>query len=275
MPNRILKESICSSPDIDQLTPEEEIFFYRLMVNCDDYGLCDARPEFLISKCFPMRIYRVKPTKVKQYLKKLVSVGLIILYQVDQRPYLKLAKWENHQQVRAKKAKYPLPSDDNICNQMISDDNNCPRNPIQSESNPNPIQSEEIIFNAWKLIRKHPRAVLDDKRKSKIEARIKEKRLFCDFISAIYGIGLSDYHMGKSENNTTVYDDIELICRDAQHLERFRNLWLKKREAELTRYFTETVIQQPAEKPGVSQQAKNQARDYLRSLGIMVGDPGG
>ena len=31
MPNRIIKESIVSS-DLNELTPEQEVFFYRLMV---------------------------------------------------------------------------------------------------------------------------------------------------------------------------------------------------------------------------------------------------
>ena len=42
MPNRIIKESICTSCEIDSLTPEQEVFFYRLIVNCDDYGRMDA-----------------------------------------------------------------------------------------------------------------------------------------------------------------------------------------------------------------------------------------
>jgi hypothetical protein len=47
-----------------------------------------------------------------------------------------LVTWDKHQQIRAKKSKYPAP--DEICNQMISNDIKCSRNPIQSESNPNP-----------------------------------------------------------------------------------------------------------------------------------------
>ena len=36
MPNRVIKESICTSEQIDALTPFEEITFYRLIVNADD-----------------------------------------------------------------------------------------------------------------------------------------------------------------------------------------------------------------------------------------------
>ena len=38
MPNRILKDSICTSPNIDTLSREAEVFFYRLLVQCDDHG---------------------------------------------------------------------------------------------------------------------------------------------------------------------------------------------------------------------------------------------
>ena len=43
MPNRILKESVCTSDSIDSLSWFEECLFYRLIVNCDDYGRFDGR----------------------------------------------------------------------------------------------------------------------------------------------------------------------------------------------------------------------------------------
>ena len=55
MGNRIIKESICSSPTIDQLTWFEEAFFYRLMVNCDDYGRMDGRMPIIKSRLFPLK----------------------------------------------------------------------------------------------------------------------------------------------------------------------------------------------------------------------------
>ena len=52
MPNRIIKESICYSDDIDKLTAFEETVFYRMIVRADDYGRLDARPSFLKSMLF-------------------------------------------------------------------------------------------------------------------------------------------------------------------------------------------------------------------------------
>ena len=50
MPNRLLKESICESEEIDRLTWFQEVLFYRLIVKCDDYGILDARPKILKAK---------------------------------------------------------------------------------------------------------------------------------------------------------------------------------------------------------------------------------
>ncbi len=143
MPNRIIKESICTSDNIDQLSAFQETMFYRLIVNCDDYGRFDGRPKILASKLFPLKDIRVQ--QIEDGLRALTSAELVILYEVDGKPFLQMKTWDRHQQIRAKKSKYPAPGsngnqDVNICKQMISDVSKCPRNPIQSESesNPNP-----------------------------------------------------------------------------------------------------------------------------------------
>ncbi|CCY22691.1 putative uncharacterized protein [Firmicutes bacterium CAG:24] len=139
MPNRILKESICRSDTIDQLTWFEEVLFYRLIVSCDDYGRFDGRPAIIRGTCFPLKDITNKT--IADALQKLTSVGLVREYYIQGRPYLHMATWGDHQQVRAKKSKYPaeesncenLISNDIKCNQVISSDCNSPRNPIQSE----------------------------------------------------------------------------------------------------------------------------------------------
>ena len=148
MPNRLLKDSICTSEDIDRLTWFEEVFFYRLIVNCDDYGRMDARPKILKAKCFPLK--DVAEQHLGKALNKLSTAGLVSLYEVDGRPYLQLVTWAIHQQIRAKKSKFPAP--DINCNHLISNDIKCSRNPIQSESNPNPnpIQIGEAEGNPYR-----------------------------------------------------------------------------------------------------------------------------
>lgn len=109
MPNRIIKESICTSDNLNELTPEEEIFFYRLMVNCDDFGRMDARPQILLAKCFPLRVHTISSEDIEQYLQALAQQDLIILYEVEEKPYLQMTTWDKHQQKRAKHSKFPPP----------------------------------------------------------------------------------------------------------------------------------------------------------------------
>ena len=140
MPNRIIKESICSSENVDQLSAFQETFFYRLIVNCDDFGRMDARPKILASRLFPLK--DIRNAQIEDALRALTSAELVTLYEVDGKPFLQMKTWDKHQQVRAKRSKFPAPDDgkityDIICNQVKSGDSKCPRNPIQSESNPN------------------------------------------------------------------------------------------------------------------------------------------
>ena len=148
MPNRILKESICASPNINQLSDKAEAFFYRLIVNSDDYGRFDGRPTIIISRCYPLRIKIVDEEDIVSLLNELIKSKLISLYKKEDKYLIQISTWDKHQQIRAKKSKYP--SYDNTCilmladdfrNQMISNDNICPRNPIQSNPIRNPIQS--------------------------------------------------------------------------------------------------------------------------------------
>ena len=138
MPNRIIKGSICVSDSIDNLNWFEEVLFYRLIVNCDDYGRFDGRIAVLKNRLFPLKD-NVTVKSVKDGINKLASVGLVALYEVDGKPYLHLPTWNDHQNVRAKRSKYPEPvehlnTSEYKCNQMQS---NVPDIRIQSESNPN------------------------------------------------------------------------------------------------------------------------------------------
>jgi hypothetical protein len=131
LPDRIIRESICTSETIEKLTWYEEVFWHRLVVNCDDYGRFDARPAILKSRLFPLKV-NITDKTISDALNKLSTVGLIATYVCDGKPYLQLVTWEKYQRIRAKRSRFPAP--DGTCCQLTSDDGTCPRNPIQSES---------------------------------------------------------------------------------------------------------------------------------------------
>ena len=142
MPNRILKESVCTSDTIDGLSWFEEVLFYRLIVNCDDFGRFDGRVAVIKNRLFPLKENLTLKT-VSEAINRLASAGLVALYEFEGKPYLHLPTWNEHQNVRAKRSKYPAPEDavntsEYICNHVQSSESICSRNPIQSNPNPNP-----------------------------------------------------------------------------------------------------------------------------------------
>jgi hypothetical protein len=125
MPNRILKESICVSDSIDQLSWFEEVLFYRLIVSCDDYGRYDGRPAIIKNRLFPLK-ENLTLKNVSAAINKLASAGLVVLYEFEGKPFLCLPTWNEHQTVRAKRSKYPAPEDgvktsEIICKQVQAD----------------------------------------------------------------------------------------------------------------------------------------------------------
>lgn len=135
MPNRIIKDSIRTSDSIDSLSWFEEVFFYRLIVTCDDFGRYDARPKILKSELFPLKD-GVTAKQISAALDKLSTVGMVQVYEYDQKPFLQLTAWGRHQQIRNKRSKFPAPAFN--CNQLKA---NAPVIQSESESNPNPNPS--------------------------------------------------------------------------------------------------------------------------------------
>jgi hypothetical protein len=149
MPNRILKESICTSDTIAQLDFAEEVFFYRILVQCDDFGRMDARPYILRAKCFAAQLDRVSDENVSMWLDKLCKVGLIWIYHVDGKPYLQVTNWDRHQQKRARHSKYPDPPEEILTSLAIThaDDIHPPSSDEHMPSSGEHMQSSDITCN--------------------------------------------------------------------------------------------------------------------------------
>lgn len=105
MGNRILKQDICMSEEIEQLSWFEEVLFYRLIVNCDDYGCFDRRAKIIKAALFPLK--EVTTKQIDSAVDRLSTVGLVRVYEVQGRPYLQLTTWSKHQRLRNSKHKYP------------------------------------------------------------------------------------------------------------------------------------------------------------------------
>ena len=148
LPNRIIKESICTSEDIASLSMGAEILFYHLMVKVDDFGVYFGNEQIIKNTCFPLKSSEIKVKQVESWLNELVKAGLLFAYVAeDGKKYVQFTKWAKHQQIRAKKSKYPL--FDSTCNQLLADDGNSCRNPIQYEIQSISAQSADEIESCF------------------------------------------------------------------------------------------------------------------------------
>jgi hypothetical protein len=79
------------------------------------------------------------------------------------------------------------------------------------------VRAVTAVFDHWRKVWKHPKAVLDPKRKKAIAAQLRRYSAD-DLCKAISGYLKSEHHTGKNDRNT-VYDDIGLLLRDAAHID--------------------------------------------------------
>ncbi len=95
------------------------------------------------------------------------------------------------------------------------------------------------VFQHWVAVhrtpRKGPEPVLSAKRRAKIT------KALCDYgletcLQAVSGCAMSDWHMGDNPTRKK-YDDIELILRDAAHIERFATIYAEGGEDAARRAF--------------------------------------
>lgn len=77
------------------------------------------------------------------------------------------------------------------------------------------------VFKHWLLVHKK-RAQLSPKRRTKIKLAL-ERYPMEEVLAAIDGCRMSKYHMAEDREGP-LYNDIELILRDSEHIEKFREI---------------------------------------------------
>ena len=110
MGNRILKESIRNSRQINALSYFEEVVFYRLVTAADDFGIYYADPVMLARTLFPLR-ENVNGTMMAEAVAGLEAAGLVRRYSAADEEWLQIVTWEKHQRLRNSRRRYPGPED--------------------------------------------------------------------------------------------------------------------------------------------------------------------
>lgn len=158
MPNRIIKESICTSEKIASLTDFEFRLWVCLITQADDLGRGDARPAIIKGHAFPLRD-GVTNKAIDGAITSLAIKGCINLYQVDGRSYFCFPTWSAHQRIRDCKPRFPGPEDADqdftgknkfaaTCGELQQPAADCgelrPESNTNPNTNPNPNPKENI-----------------------------------------------------------------------------------------------------------------------------------
>lgn len=89
---------------------------------------------------------------------------------------------------------------------------------VVSEKQPDP---GERVFEHWRqVMHKNARTAYDKARQNKVNARLSDGYTVEDLILAVDGCAKTPHNMGQNDRGQE-YNDLSLICRDAEHVDRF------------------------------------------------------
>lgn len=113
MPNRIIKDSICESKGLSEVSFFAADLYKRLITYADDYGRFNADFQIILARLYPREIGLVSLDDIEDAMTELAGVGKIAFYTSKGRDELYgcLPKWKDHQRVRDSKQKIPEPDD--------------------------------------------------------------------------------------------------------------------------------------------------------------------
>ncbi len=126
LPSRIIKESIWTSPNLNQLSVAAERHFYRILPLPDDFGCFEATPDVVRGRCYPLK-ESVRSRDVEAWQSELELRRLIVRWMTGGRQYAIIPKWNKHQRIRSthqRKTPEPPPEIIAKCQEIESIDGN-------------------------------------------------------------------------------------------------------------------------------------------------------
>ena len=105
MANRIIKDSIWTSSNFNQLSVYAERHFYRILMLADDYGCFEATPAVVVGRCYPLQARQISAKKVQDWQNELGRCGLIGYWSEDGRDFGVFLNFDKHN------AKYAVTDD--------------------------------------------------------------------------------------------------------------------------------------------------------------------
>lgn len=249
---RTVKPEFWTSEQVISCSSDARLLFIGLWNFCDDNGVHPASYVRLKAEIFPADKFAM--SEINKWVNELIHNDLIREYMVDNHLYWMVTGWKKHQRIDKPTYRHPLPQstfqkieDHSTRDLIMLEDHSMNNHRIVGDSSATECNGKEgnggdvdicevktspvnfcesnhvastQLFEYWQRVMNHPRAKLDKKRKRAIEQALKLGYSVPELQKAIDGCKNTPFYMGKNDNNQ-VYDDISLIFRDAEHIDRF------------------------------------------------------
>lgn len=238
---RSIHYNACKSEKLQAASAEAERCYWRLLPHCDDEGRAEDDARNLRSLMFPIAEPPLPAETVDAWLWELHELGLLIRYEVDGKRYLQVTRWHDFQKPQHAKdsilpePSVPLtkphePSPESAPVVVVGGgevvgvgDGEGARSLALVVAQAPPMPPIVAVFAAWKETTGHTRAILTPDRSRVIKKALALGYDVNDLIDAVRGWRHDPHCRGENDRHT-VYDDIELLLRDAKHIEKFRDL---------------------------------------------------
>ena len=226
---RSIKPELPQSESMGKVSRDARLLFVLTWTLADDEGRLRGSSRMLASLLFPYD--DDAPGLIDGWIAELVAEGCVHVYSVDGSTYMQIAKWLNHQKIdKPSKSKIPefVESSRIVANARggIKDQGSKDQGSkegIKGGDHPpveqKPLDPVAVIFEYWQKIMDSPKSVLDDKRKRLIIKALKGYSP-ADICKAIRGCSKTPHNMGQNDRNTK-FNGLDLILRDADHIDRF------------------------------------------------------
>lgn len=253
---RTIKPEFWASESLSEQPEPTHLLAAALLNYADDEGYFNANAALVRAACSPLREPSVS---IHDSLNRLSNVGYLRLGTgSDGRRYGHIVNFKDHQRINRPtpskiKALDIVWEDSTTTHGVITEDSHpegkgkeqgkegkgtgntmstsstaVPRGTIPdgdsedptqdpNPQSPHPEGAVNRVFAHWRTVHDHPRARLDAKRRKLIHNALKGYSE-ADLCQAISGYLNSPHHMGQNDRNTK-YDDIELMLRDAKHID--------------------------------------------------------
>lgn len=241
---RSVKPEFWTDPEVVACSPFARLFFIGCWNHADDYGVLKDDPAGLRLKVLPaddIDAFALVDELVQRrlLLRRVAPNGTRVLVvrsfcehqKIDHRSPGKYGDPSDFTDVPAESP--PIPPSPNPGRELVLEGKGLDGkgNPVVAEpatglslvvAEPKPPDPVEVVFDAWRESTGKHKAKLDPKRRRLIGTRLKDYPVE-DLVDAVQGWKLSPHHRGENDRHT-VYNNLDLLLRDAERIEHFRDL---------------------------------------------------